>query len=466
MLCLSLEQLISKGFCDLLEHKPFWNQFCALRVDEIHLLYLWGTSFRLVFQQIEFIRLQCPPWIVTMGLSATVAKGRVMDYVCKFLGYRPGKFHIIRRSNARYDVQLIIRELQNGLGGWKFPQLNWIFEEDQKTLIFCPIIALEFRVKVYLWHEARSRGLNPKKLIRMYNSLNWPSYNTETLNLMHNDPYVKNLLSTDCLCVGFNCKHIRTVVIMGEEKDINTYVQKAGRPGRDCKVVKNPRAVMYITKKAESVAKEVVEGNVQGQKRDDGNKKDVEMDIGMARFLLSNCLPVHQDDEFANPLDDPPCTCETCRSKPRPSRPNPCNCSKCLPEEPPTKPKQRRTAPAIPMVKRLTDEMRSLATERLISFRMKLWRAADEIEYCVVPPVAFLPDIIVKKLLNNYALLHSAVDLDRIIKDESYLVPHRDALWQVITMFKRDFIPLREKAELDKAAAKRAKELNSQRKPG
>jgi hypothetical protein len=53
---------------------------------------------------------------------------------------------------------------------------------------------------------------------------------------------------------------------MGEQKDINTYVQKAGRPGRDCEVVKNPRAIMYVMKKAESVAKEVVEGNVQGQK--------------------------------------------------------------------------------------------------------------------------------------------------------------------------------------------------------
>lgn len=54
MLCLSPEQLISKGFADLLEYKPFWNWFRALGVDEIHLLYLWGMSFRLVFQQIEF----------------------------------------------------------------------------------------------------------------------------------------------------------------------------------------------------------------------------------------------------------------------------------------------------------------------------------------------------------------------------------------------------------------------------
>src|SRR5882762_4150011 len=106
MLCLLPEQLISKGFADLLEYKPFWKRFCALGVDEIHLLYQWGMSFRLVYQQIEFIRSQCPPWIVTIGLSATVAKGRVMDHVCKFLGYRPGKFHVIQRSNARYDVLL------------------------------------------------------------------------------------------------------------------------------------------------------------------------------------------------------------------------------------------------------------------------------------------------------------------------------------------------------------------------
>jgi hypothetical protein len=466
MLCLSPEQLISKGFADLLEHKPFWNRFRALGVDEIHLLYLWGMSFRLVFQQIEFVRSRCPPWIITMGLSATVAKGRVMDHVCKFLGYRPGKFHVIRRSNARYDVQLIIRELENGLGGLKFPQLNWVFDEDKKSLIFCPTIALEFRVKVFLWREASARGLNPKKLIRMYNSLNWPSYNTETLDLMHNDPDLKILLSTDCLCVGFNCKHIRNVIIMGEEKDVNGYVQKVGRPGRDCEVVKDPRGIMYVTKKAVAVAKEVVEMNAQGQKRDGGNKNDDEMDIGMARFLLSSCLPAQQDIEFDNPVDDPPCLCETCTSKPCPARPNPCNCSKCLLEVLPAKPKQRRTVPAIPMAERLTDDMRSIATKHLIHFRTKLWRTADEIDYCVVPPVAFLPDIIIKRILDNYALLCSITDLDPIIKGESYLLPHRDALWQLITTFETEFIPLREKAELDKAAAKRAKELTSRRKPG
>src|SRR5882762_7792067 len=110
----------------------------------------------------------------------------------------------------------------------------------------------------------------------MYNSLNWSSYNTETLDLMHNDPRLKILLLTDCLCVGFNCKYIRNVVIMGEEKDVNGYVQKMGRPGRNCEVVKDPRGIMYVTKKAVSHAEEVVEGQVHGKKGDGRNKNTVE----------------------------------------------------------------------------------------------------------------------------------------------------------------------------------------------
>ena len=82
MLCLSPEQLMSKGFSDLLEHKPFWNRFCALGVDEIHLLYYWGLSFRVTLLQIEHVRSRCPANVITCALSATVAKGRVMDDVC------------------------------------------------------------------------------------------------------------------------------------------------------------------------------------------------------------------------------------------------------------------------------------------------------------------------------------------------------------------------------------------------
>ena len=56
ILCLSPEQLISKGFTDLLVHKPFTDQFCSLGVDKIHLLYSWGQSFHISLQQIGYVR--------------------------------------------------------------------------------------------------------------------------------------------------------------------------------------------------------------------------------------------------------------------------------------------------------------------------------------------------------------------------------------------------------------------------
>ena len=117
MLCLSPEQHMSKRFLDLLEHKPFWNRFCALRVDEIHLLYYLGLSFRVTLLQIEHVRSRCPANVITCALSASVAKGQVMDNVCKF---KEGQFNLIRRLNDRPEVQLLIRKLQTALGGWLF----------------------------------------------------------------------------------------------------------------------------------------------------------------------------------------------------------------------------------------------------------------------------------------------------------------------------------------------------------
>jgi hypothetical protein len=35
-------------------------------------------------------------------------------------------------------------KLQTALGGWLFPQLDWILDKEPKTLIFCPTIGLKF----------------------------------------------------------------------------------------------------------------------------------------------------------------------------------------------------------------------------------------------------------------------------------------------------------------------------------
>ena len=161
---------------------------------------------------------------------------------------------------------------------------------------------------------------------------------------------------------------------------------------------------MYVTKKAASITKDVLAGKAPKMTK---GGKTVEMDAGISRFLVLNCLPLQQDREYNNPSIDPPCHCENCASKPRVTRRVPCNCSRCSPETLPPILIQKRQPLAIPMAERLTDEMRILATQRLTVFRKSLWKAADEIKFGNVPRAAFLPDCIIKTILDNFALLRT-----------------------------------------------------------
>ncbi|KAJ7691823.1 hypothetical protein B0H17DRAFT_896354, partial [Mycena rosella] len=72
MLILGPEQLISKGCQDLLKHEPFFDCFCALGIDEILLLTIWGLAFRKAFTQIGFIHPRFRLGVPMIGLMATL----------------------------------------------------------------------------------------------------------------------------------------------------------------------------------------------------------------------------------------------------------------------------------------------------------------------------------------------------------------------------------------------------------
>ncbi|KAF9235287.1 hypothetical protein BU15DRAFT_51507 [Melanogaster broomeanus] len=149
MILLSPEQLMSRSFELLLYHKPFQLRVCALGIDEIHLLNMWGNGFRKAFEQIGFVAARMPSRIVQIGLTATLARGAPMDNVCKLLGFKRGEYHLIRWSNLWSDVRILFRTLQHGLGGWDFPQFLWVLDSGRKTLVFTRTIHLSFRLLVY-----------------------------------------------------------------------------------------------------------------------------------------------------------------------------------------------------------------------------------------------------------------------------------------------------------------------------
>jgi superfamily II DNA helicase RecQ len=178
------EQLSSKGFEILLRDEDYLGRVCVLGVDEVHMIDTWGNQFRKAFRQIGFVRARFFDDLVVIALSATLRKGKPLRTVCATLGFREGDFHLLRRSNLRHDIQIIIREIRSPIGGTRFPELDWILEERQKTFIFTRTIHFGFRIFTYLYQKC-SHDPNVSKRIRMYNALNWSSHNSETRELMH-----------------------------------------------------------------------------------------------------------------------------------------------------------------------------------------------------------------------------------------------------------------------------------------
>jgi hypothetical protein len=86
----------------------------------------------------------------------------------------------LRRSNLRHDsdVQLLFRPMTLSMTDIKFPELDWMLQEEEKVLIFVLTINLGFCVALYLWYLSDPE--HREKHVRLYNLLNWPANNDET----------------------------------------------------------------------------------------------------------------------------------------------------------------------------------------------------------------------------------------------------------------------------------------------
>ncbi|KAJ7301700.1 P-loop containing nucleoside triphosphate hydrolase protein [Mycena albidolilacea] len=172
---------ISMLILDLLAFEAFYDRVCALGVDEIHLLVSWGQSFRKAFQQIGFMRARLRPGIPIIGLTASLlADPKVQNAIFATLGVNRGEFHLIRRSNARHDIQFLFRRLHSGIDGRVFPEIAWVLNNRDKTLIFGTSISLVHRLKSYL-NGLLAVDSDRDFRIRTHTGLDWPDDKAQTL---------------------------------------------------------------------------------------------------------------------------------------------------------------------------------------------------------------------------------------------------------------------------------------------
>ncbi|KAJ7623806.1 hypothetical protein FB45DRAFT_752350, partial [Roridomyces roridus] len=159
---------------------------------------------------------------------------------------------IIHHSNLRPSIRFLFRTMNSGIQGFSFPELNWILHEKRRTVIFCKTIALSFRVTCYLLRKAQQlEWTNLLGRIRIYNSLNDATFNTQTLQLLDvAGVHSHVVVSTDALSVGWNPPHVLDVVIVGAIEDPDELIQKGGRVNREGDPGVQPRVIWYHNSKA------------------------------------------------------------------------------------------------------------------------------------------------------------------------------------------------------------------------
>lgn len=472
VILLSPEQLISTSCEGLVRSKYFLARICFLGVDEVHLINSWGEGFRKSFTQIGFVRarISSSHTVTVIAATATLRPGKAHNNVCATLGLHADDFYHLRRSNHRPELSIRFRTLRRGLGGWIFPDLAWILDGTRRTVVFCRTISLSFKVALYL------RGLAPPSpshdtRIRMYNSLNWPSYNEATRHLFRTTPDAQIIVATTSFMVGLDFPDISDTILLGHPPSVDELLQWAGRTGRDHCAVQDARCITYLAPKASETARAILDGTSSKKKHGGKPSADAEtkMDEGMAAMILAPCKIAKQNELYDNP-EDRPCLCEGCSARREALQPwlGGCTCSGCLSDiNPPLRtatPSTLSTENTVKPGQRLSKAMREYGTFQLINFQRTVYLARKTTDARFLPPTTVFPSLAIKDVLDHFALIQSLDDVIQLMRPYSTeLSDHLPTLWRLCRKLRRRF----EQMAHDHKEALKAKQLekatNSQR---
>ncbi|KAI0753497.1 P-loop containing nucleoside triphosphate hydrolase protein, partial [Daedaleopsis nitida] len=338
MILLSPEMLASPSFETLVQNRTFASRVCALGVDEVHLCNSWGERFRPCFRQIGFTLKRLPKRTTLVLLTATLAAGPPTTNVLKFFGLREGRFHLIRQSNIRHDIQIIFRTLTRGIDNPSQPDFLWTLTSGRKSIIFCPTIAHGQRLALYL-RQHLPKDIDPFSFIRTYNALKWADFNEATLAAFRTNPSTMIIIATDSLMVGVDLPNVADVILATSPDTVDEMVQKIGRAGRDRAQVSKARGLVYIPKTTlDTACEQVAASGAQGSSGMGVTAGAAQktsstlLNPEMATMIAASCKRAAQNAAYKNPPTfDPMCRCAICTHRLTLSF-IPCNCSGCMPD--------------------------------------------------------------------------------------------------------------------------------------
>ncbi|TEB21749.1 P-loop containing nucleoside triphosphate hydrolase protein [Coprinellus micaceus] len=454
MILMSPEMLTTPRCRRLLDNQAFKNRCVYLGVDEAHLIVNWG-DFRDSYNQIGHMRARFP----------TRPDG---SYIPIVLGLEAGSYHLLRRSNLRPDIQVTVREFsqETSLSGVSFPDLDWVLTSGRTTVIFCKTINLGFRVASYFWRQARAKGMEEmQSKIRLFNSLNAPLVNKETLGFINDNKDATIVIATDVLSVGWDSPAVSDAIVLGVPLDLDELVQKWGRVGRDVTRVKDPRAYLYCPKGTFSLAQKVIDENTSGAK---GKSASTQMGLSIAQFIRAECKTENLNIQYNNPVVDAPCLCPRCEARPRPDTSQClCNGPRCKPES--DAPSGLETTPKGPAKARarpgegISKAMSQLGHLKFLAVQTEIFNAEQE-HNLMLPPYYYLPDPVISGLVKAVYSIESMDDVVTYLDNSranprQVLLKYKERLFTCCQELLSLFSEIRAQEKVARASKKAAKQV-------
>ncbi|KAJ7223334.1 P-loop containing nucleoside triphosphate hydrolase protein, partial [Mycena pura] len=454
VVCVDPEHLRGKEWREISDFPVFRARIFYAATDEVHLINEWGFDFRPDFKLIGlFVRGRLPSTISVVGLSATLTPGPATTAVCETLGLYENRFHLIRRTNERPNVQFIMKVLGHGLSGYSFPDILPILNSGRKAVIHCPTLDMVFRLYVFIW-RCQSSTADKARRTRMYTSLCPAKYNEETLRLLDEDPYCQIVIATIAFSNGINARRLLDSISLGFWSTVDILWQDQGRVGR--MLESTARGIVFVqSASVKAATKQIANPTtapVSKSKKTKGSRKAgtaAPMDPMKARMLTeTSCYNALVNDYYGNPpLETTTLDCVAA------NRPLPC--SNCISRSkknlvfasPPGTPsfetlalpvapaRARSTFPMPPpKKKKLTKKERKSAEAALIDYRKTLCEEQHLLgNYTEHPISLFLPSSLQTLILDKFLTIESSSAFDLLLSTWRHRELHTRTLFKLVT---------------------------------
>jgi len=158
------------------------------RIGVILLVQDWGDpSFRHI--PVIHARMRSHPTMIC--LTATPLAGQETTNLLNTLGLKPGNFFSNDVPTSATTLEIFIACFAMDFLGGIFLTLTGLSKEIGKTIIYCGNFGLSFRLRVYYHYK------DTHKIIRLYDSLCFPCYNSNTCRLFVEDPNTQIFIATE-----------------------------------------------------------------------------------------------------------------------------------------------------------------------------------------------------------------------------------------------------------------------------